>query len=268
MDRYYLSCIKRLDRKISGLEKTREGVCLEIDGLKFFAPREPETVNVPVWKNTSRMENHGSFQYILSEQFVNRIYEKHYKIRKGDTVIDVGANIGTFTVMAARKAGDSGRVVAIEPEKKNLKFLRKNIRANGLENVIIVPKGAWSSKTRKKLFLKGLGEHSLLRRTGKSAYVKMDRLDDILESLGIRNVDFIKMDVEGAESEVLKGADRTLGGKMSMAVCGYHTIDGKPTHREIISILKGKGFSVSFSWKRARKFSYRNEQEGIIYARK
>jgi len=80
----------------------------------------------------------------LHEQLTgNHYYERHYKLKAGDVVVDAGAGpCGVFTVFAAKAVGERGLVIAIEPERNNLENLKENIKINNLENVIVISKGA------------------------------------------------------------------------------------------------------------------------------
>ena len=100
-----------------------------------------------------RFYNFGTFINGLWEQYVEAAYEKNYTLKKGDVVIDIGANIGTFSIKAAKIVGDEGKIIAIEPAPGNLEFLRRNVEANGLRNVVIISKGVWSSKGKASLYL-------------------------------------------------------------------------------------------------------------------
>jgi hypothetical protein len=72
--------------------------------------------------------------------FVRKVYERFYRLREGDVVIDVGAHVGMFTVKAAMSVGERGKVVAIEPVEENVRLLRKNVELHELDNVVIIGK--------------------------------------------------------------------------------------------------------------------------------
>ncbi len=269
MEKYYADLLKKLSRKIARIEQHPIEVLLEMnDGLKYFAPIESPTGEFPVTDEMAELKDYGEFVYILTEQFVSEIYEKHYNIKKGQVIVDIGANIGIFTVKAAKEVGESGKIIAIEPEKRNLEFLKKNIEANNLNNVIIIPEGVWSKRTAKKLFLRGVGGHSFFRRSKSYEDINLDTLDNILKDLNIEKINFIKMDIEGAEIEALRGANTTLKKKTSLAIAGYHKINGIPTYKAILSLLKNKGFSVTPVRCTSPNTYYKNEEELITYASK
>jgi hypothetical protein len=72
--------------------------------------------------------------------FVKEVYERFYRLREGDVVIDVGAHVGMFTIKAAMSVGEKGKVVAVEPVEENLRLLRKNVELHELNNVVIIGK--------------------------------------------------------------------------------------------------------------------------------
>ena len=139
----------------------------------------------------------------LKEIFNLQVYERMFSVERGNVVIDVGANIGVFTIKAARQVGPTGKVIAIEPEPGNLALLRKN--AKHLANVVVVGKAASSSKGREKLY--GAPKSWLFSTTDNDNYglgyieVEADTVDNIVSELGLDRVDFIKIDVEGTGPE-------------------------------------------------------------------
>lgn len=142
----------------------------------------------------------------------------HKLIKPGDIVADIGANIGYYTLIAAKLAGDEGKVYSFEPESNNFELLNKNIKINGYTNCIPVKKALSNKKGEIKLFLNStnLGAHSFiddrtLNRRGGEVYVQTITLDDYFENeVKSNKIDFIKMDAEGAEGLVISGAHRIL----------------------------------------------------------
>ncbi|MBX7165662.1 MAG: FkbM family methyltransferase [Pirellulales bacterium] len=135
---------------------------------------------------------------------------------RGATAIDAGAFIGRHTLELARAVGPRGRVVAIEPHPENFALLETNVRLNGAPGITCVPVALGAAD--------GLGLLRSERETstaqlaaandasGRGEPVCVRALDALLEELGIAHVDWIKLDVEGAELEVLTGAERLLTG--------------------------------------------------------
>lgn len=151
---------------------------------------------------------------------INGVYEKFetdlvkQEIKRGDVVIDIGANIGYYTLIFARLVGDTGKVFAFEPDPTNFELLRKNIEVNGYKNVVLEQR-ALSDKVG-KIFLElskqnTAGHHisSEPRTTENSIQVDAVTADDYFRNFE-RKINFIKMDVEGAESIVLRGMAHIL----------------------------------------------------------
>jgi FkbM family methyltransferase len=135
-----------------------------------------------------------------------------FELEEGMVFLDVGAHIGKYAVRAAVKVGDSGRVVAVEPDRDNFQLLVKNIALNGLRNCIPLRIAAYSSEGEITLF-KGpsSAEHSTSEDFGKGSYkVRARVLDNVLTEIGVAGLDLIKIDVEGAEIDVLRGLEGTL----------------------------------------------------------
>ena len=132
-------------------------------------------------------------------------------VRPGDLAIDVGANIGFFTVLCGLLAGPGGRVLAIEPMPSNINTMRRNLKLNGLQNVEIV-QCACSDFVGSGVFQDG--ENLSVGRLARSnvrggRLVQISSIDSLLAS-DDRPVRFIKVDVEGAELMVLHGAKKAI----------------------------------------------------------
>ena len=126
--------------------------------------------------------------------------------KKGMTVVDIGANIGYYTLVAASLVGESGRVYAIEPDPTNYALLAKNVKANGYKNVTLIQKAISDCAGNSGLLLDPA--HTGKHRLGHSGEgeqclpVDVTTLDDLL---GNERVDIIKMDIEGAEAKAIQG---------------------------------------------------------------
>lgn len=137
-------------------------------------------------------------------------------VREGDTFVDVGANIGYFSMLAAQQK--AGKVLAIEPAPKIYDMLNMNVKHNMFDNVIETFNLALSGKSGTLRFVSSLGPKSHLEYTVDNEHkglpaikVKVTTLDDLLrDKKEIRKIDFIKVDIEGAEYDFLLGADKTI----------------------------------------------------------
>ena len=128
--------------------------------------------------------------------------------RPGTTAIDAGANVGLITVPLALAVGRTGHVLAFEPAPETVARLRENLRRNGLENVTVVEAALGAERGAATLVL---GEDSAYNSTALTSpaggrEVRVERLDDVWEEAGRPDVSVLKVDVEGAELDVLAGA--------------------------------------------------------------
>lgn len=147
----------------------------------------------------------GAYEPEVVEYFRNNL-------KAGMTVVDIGANIGLFSLMAAHLVGDRGRVIAYEPHPETFAELCSNIALNDYHN--ITPVQSAISSQGGKLQINICADCDLntvaLEADCDSIEVSCQTLDASLEELGVVNCDLIKMDIEGAELLAIQGMDRTL----------------------------------------------------------
>jgi len=133
--------------------------------------------------------------------------------KKGDVFIDVGAHIGKYTCTAAKMVGEEGLVVAVEPHPANYAILVRNVENNNFRNVRTLKIAAYERDCKMRLFVGDVaGQHSLKQNMGiGSIEVSAKKLDSVvLDELRVGRVDWVKIDVEAAEYEALKGMIETL----------------------------------------------------------
>lgn len=200
-------------------------------------------------KNIIDVEKYYFIYELIDELYIKQNYFEYFDLKENDIVVDAGANIGLFTVLAAKKLNNTGKVIAIEPDNDNYNILKENIKINNLTNVEVVKKGLWSEKKQLQFNI-GVrpGEHSLFENeqmSGKKISIECDTLDNILEELDIKQLDFMKMDIEGAEIEALNGCSNILDNyKPKLVIEALHQVDGIPTYKTIIPFLKGKNYEI------------------------
>ncbi|MBS7612509.1 FkbM family methyltransferase [Candidatus Bathyarchaeota archaeon] len=147
--------------------------------------------------------------YVYYHIWIVRDYERLVKPR--GIVLDIGAHVGLFTLRCL-KSSNTSLVVALEPHPENARLLYTNVLMNGLRNrVIIVSAAAGPKNGRAKLFIANASsEHSLVPLKDKQSIdVNMVSLDGLVDSLNLQSIDYIKIDVEGAELEVIRGGARS-----------------------------------------------------------
>ena len=179
------------------------------------------------------------------EPEVQEVLQKH--LRPGMTFYDVGANIGLFSLIGARLVGAKGRVIAFEADPEIASRLREHIARNELAWATVEEKAVWS-EPKLVYFVRidpqtspdrGLGH--IVESCGRDAIeVGAVSLDDF--ALTHPAPDFIKCDVEGAEVEVFRGAERLLKDKHPVIVCEIHSAGN---HRTLLARFQGLGYNCS-----------------------
>jgi FkbM family methyltransferase len=186
---------------------------------------------------------------------------KYVNPKEGDVFVDVGAHFGRYTLIAAKNVGRSGKVISIEAHPRNFRILKKNVELNRLTNVIALQYAVYSKQMRLKLHLpdEDLGytmHHSVVPEYLLSKYeqkekiennyieVNADTLDSILGSIGITQVNWIKIDVEGAELEVLKGSKILLANSKDIHL--VIEVHGRETYEPVVRLLHKHGMTIEF----------------------
>jgi FkbM family methyltransferase len=184
---------------------------------------------------------------------------KLFRPKEGDIVVDVGAHIGKYSIIASKMVGSKGKVIAIEAHPDNCNILKKNIALNKLSNVIVLNCAAHSTETLVKLYEPGqedgftiyntiMTDRSSLN-TQRYIEVKANTLDSLLLEKGIKQVNWIKIDVEGAEFEVLRGATTILSSSKDISLLiEIHNVgaNNKTFYEPIIELLESKNYKMSF----------------------
>ncbi len=169
------------------------------------------------------------------------------QLQEGETVFDLGAYAGGSTYFFSKAVGSKGMVAAFEPDPVNQQFLRANVQRHGLANVIISDCGIWSENTTLAFQSEGnMGSSvsAVLKRNSNVRQTQVITLDEASRLLGDRCVSCIKMDIEGAEVEVLQGAGEFLRRHRSRLVIEPHRIEGQMTTEKVTEILRGFGYHV------------------------
>lgn len=186
------------------------------------------------------------FHYLATPSAQKDISLKYFDdeevtIESGDVVVDIGGFIGVTSSLAAQKAE---RVIALEPSPRNLFCLQKNCDQ---ENIEAHQLAAWNEPSEMKLNLgTGASNESLIRPddggTGQSVTVDVDTLESIASDLDIDRIDFLKVEAEGAEPEILQGIGDLEVSKL-VVNCSEER-DGESPAEEVKSILNEQGYSI------------------------
>ena len=204
----------------------------------------------PLW--VSRFGEHHNGRELLVDltldhERVAQAANPSYLVKSGDVVIDCGGHVGVFTAVALARG--ASKVLTVEPDPTNLECLRRNFPteiANG--RVVIFPGAVWNK--RDVLTFEsadqnsGMGSVAVARRTGRTFQVEATTLDELVQRFGLSRVDYIKMDIEGAERFALEGAQETLRNfRPTLMLDSYHRPDDMRAFR---SILEPVGFSPQY----------------------
>lgn len=170
-------------------------------------------------------------------------------LKTGATFIDIGANKGEFSLLAAKIVGKEGNVLAFEPEPNNCYWLKKSIKLNTYQNIRLYELALSDADGISKLYLgEKSGWHTLLanqpQRNKGIITINIRTLDSILEESNYRSINIIKIDVEGAELKVLHGAYKTLlnNNDIILLLDIHPTLGVKP--KEVFNFLTDLGLSI------------------------
>ncbi len=211
---------------IAGKQLGKIPILVSIQGLFYtcLKPRGRVLVNVQGNKMYVNPQDTGVAPYLLQWGVYEKDETALFKriVKKNMTVADIGANIGYYTLLAARLVGDGGQVFAFEPDANNFQLLCENLALNKCQNVVAVQKAVSNKSGKAKLFLDktNLGGHSLTQANVKkkaAAVVETVSLDDFFREEQ-RKIDVIKMDIQGAEMDALQGMTDTLNKNQELLI--------------------------------------------------
>lgn len=171
-------------------------------------------------------------------------------VKKGDYVIDIGANIGYFSVILANLVGQDGKVFAFEPDPTNFEILKKNVKLNNHKNVECINKAVSNKNSKVKLFLSDMnnGDHRCYNPKDKNhcSHIECNavKLDNFLKR---KPINFVKLDVQGFEYYALIGMKKILDEpnlKLIMEFWPKGINESGYTTKDIIDLLSSKGFKL------------------------
>lgn len=161
-------------------------------------------------------------------------------IREGDVVYDIGANVGFFTLLASKLVGPRGTVYALEPLPRNVSYLERHVSLNGRQNVRVLPIAAAAATGTARFGIAHNPSQGGISERGELEVVTRS-LDDLVAT-GTVPPTFLKIDVEGAESQVLEGAGRLLRESHPAILLSTH---GWQQHERCSEMLKSYGYTLT-----------------------
>ena len=170
-------------------------------------------------------------------------------IKKGMKILEIGANIGYYALSETKLAGETGHLYALEPDPRNYLTLLRNLELNNIKNVSTYPLAAGSERKTGEFVINQKGNLSSFRRdstSGTTHEVQIIPIKELIED----NVDFIRMDVEGYEDEILKGIDFSKKPKFFFIEVHSELVEGGASG--IVHFMAKRGYEVRKGFWRGR----------------
>lgn len=184
----------------------------------------------------------GPNAYWFGTYEVSRIRAFANMVAQGAVVYDVGANVGIYSLLASLRAGPSGRVYAFEPLEHNLQYLRRHISLNNAQNCTVLAEAVCNKEGTRSFSAAPFASSMARLAPNGEMRVSCTTLDGCLYGTRrLRAPDIIKIDVEGAELEVLEGSYRTLA-EFHPAI--FLEIHGTQLHADCRAFLSKMGYHI------------------------
>ena len=178
------------------------------------------------------------------------VYKDDYRLRTdplpaGAVVVDIGANIGMFSLHVAADLG-AARVYAFEPFPESFALLRRNAEHNHLDAIVPIPLAIAGEAGTRELHMQGRhGVHSLFGTSGEAVRIECITLAEAFARYDITRCDFLKLDCEGAEYEILLKAPSDVYARIQRLALEYHDWITDHHHDELVRRLTAEGFTVT-----------------------
>ena len=186
---------------------------------------------------------------------------ENFDIKDTDVIIDVGAHIGLFSLYASQFC-KNGLIYSFEPIQDNYHLLVDNIQSNNLKQIKPFNLAVSNSNSNVKLYLNDdESGHSMFSKSSKTVTVDSISLQQIFDDNNIENCNFLKLDCEGTEYEILENLPSSYFNKIEKMVIEYHMADSRP---ELLENLKKLLIKQNYSLKSKKLFS----DIGFLYAQK
>jgi FkbM family methyltransferase len=215
---------------------------------------------------TIRAPREAELTALFQDIWVERSYAPHpFSLGSEDTVVDLGAQVGVFTLWAAAQF-PRVPIIAVEPSPESFAILQQNVTRNRLNQVELLEAAAGGRSGMGVLHSRGsISMHTLYRRDLLHstflpvASVPMITLDDLFERFHIVRCGLLKLDCEGAEYETLMNASNAVLGRIHRITMEYHRGLNDGTPEQLSSFLESRGFNVTVS-------APRSSENGYLYA--
>lgn len=247
----------RTEQRLSNIGDTAQGA----HDRAYDALRKVDQID-DLLRSRSRVFGHEMFldptDSIVSPMLLRDGYFEPYEttliesvVKPGDVVLDIGANIGYYTLIFARLVGEQGRVYAFEPDPTNFQLLKKNIRANGYHNVVFINKAVAEVSGPLSLYLcpDNKGDHRIFASEDdrNAIPIQATTLDEHFTDYQGK-IDFIKMDIQGSEGRAVRGMQKLLRKHRDVKIITEFWPAGLRRSgieaKEYLADLEGQGFGL------------------------
>jgi FkbM family methyltransferase len=238
--------IKKVLSKITPKGETKEKI-----KLFYYSLLKPKNVLFEIVKKENKVVYKTTFDTLslLTNEALYPIvddfyyYQHFYKVKTGDFIIDAGSNCGHISIFFSKLIGENGKIFAFEPDKFNIERISKNINLNPelFDNIKIQDLLLWNKNEKIDFYEAGTVGSSAVWLPDNEHSVKKQAttIDSWVINNEIKQLDFIKMDIEGAEIEALEGAIETIKTlKPNFAIASYHIVNGEPTYIKVEQFFK------------------------------
>jgi FkbM family methyltransferase len=212
-------------------------------------------------------DDNSSGLQVLQNIFVDREYADYFPFYQDAVIVDIGAHYGYFSLFADVNSGPNARVFSFEPDPKNYAVLNKNISSQGSKKIKVFPFAIGGKNRTASLHLGHstnsslIEDYQLLSKEHSSTSVDVRALDEVLTELNIDKIDFLKIDCEGAEYEIIAQSSDDSLKKASIISMEFHDMKNvNQTAQTLISRLTSLGFHVV-------KFQYERTNYGLNYGK-
>jgi FkbM family methyltransferase len=231
---YMWDVINSFDAFFTPVEATHEGERSVVD---YSVPKE----------HVLRPSGERFFFTSIAESVATvDLYAEMGRLQRGSVVIDGGAYCGASAVLMGKIVGDAGRVIAFEPDAENYAALERNVATHRATNVTTSPKGLWSRSGTVEFQSDGNMGSSILEASGRAASrvasIPVTSLEDVVRDYKLDRLDFVKLDIEGAEVQVLEASVDVLRRFRPRVIIEAHLVNGELTTQRLCEIFASCGY--------------------------